>query len=75
MQRNLSNAILYYKVLKLHDFEIAQLKENRVAQDYYNDLSYTSFELHGLSSEPKIVQLKDPLYFKNFSEWMNFILT
>ena len=35
----------YYKVLKPHDFEIAQLKENCVAQ-IYNDLSYTNFELH-----------------------------
>ena len=33
IQRILSNAILYYKVLKLHDFEIAQLEENRGTQD------------------------------------------
>ena len=39
------NFDFYYKVLKPHDFEIAQLKENCVAQ-IYNDLSYTNFELH-----------------------------
>ena len=33
IQRVLSNAIFYSKVLKLHDFEIVQLEENRGTQD------------------------------------------
>ena len=44
-----NNVIFYYKVLKLHDFEIVQLEENCVAQNPYimtwgtQVLSYTDF--------------------------------